>query len=653
ETMQKQKHKAKVKGRESNRRNVAKNEVEEKTHASPIQLDSNLVETRVITDIPPPIATSNEQNANALREDGDKDNYGNRTQGTASPEHQLVKEDVTHSDTCMDNQSVEEVTQEERGNVLDDPKDMNTADTVDHVVIPDSKVEKGVLSSIVSLKNEENSRVSSSSVPSRGLDDSATVSVPVISSSSLKEGSLKYTYPDGQWSPMNTSGKKVYGREFLMKLQSDPKSKIKPINLPDLEVVLKDITKTRSTVEHRFKDTSLGRHDSLFPGFAKSSLSAKVMPPNKKSHSGKPKQGKAVLHLTLSLREDVKLRESEKPWRPSRTNQGPISEEQVKTEQLYKKVRSVLNKLTPQKFDTLVNQVRDLKIDTQERLQGVIDLVFEKAVDEPNFSVAYALMCKELSNIHVTGADSDDSSSANFRKLILTRCQTQFEKNTLDENIRNEKLKEIESCTDPEKKKEFQINFEDEERRIRIRSVGNIRFIGELFKQNMLRDQIMHQCIRHLLSQVDEENLECLCKLLTTIGKVLENKNIDLSDYLKQMQQIANRKGKISSRIRFMLQDVIDLKANNWIPRRDDSNPKTMDQIQREAESERLDIQLGNISLHTPRKDDRTGERKRNRGGVNSGGGNSGSIEDGGWSQPVSRTRQVYSVETAKLKNKP
>ena len=85
-----------------------------------------------------------------------------------------------------------------------------------------------------------------------------------------------------------------------------------------------------------------------------------------------------MIHVSLSLREDVKLRETENAWKPARLLQGNISEEQVKTEVLYKKVRSVLNKLTPQKFATLVNQVRELEIDTQERLQGVIDLVFEK-----------------------------------------------------------------------------------------------------------------------------------------------------------------------------------------------------------------------------------------------------------------------------------
>lgn len=50
------------------------------------------------------------------------------------------------------------------------------------------------------------------------------------------------------------------------------------------------------------------------------------------------------------------------------------------------------------------------------------------------------------------------------------------------------------------------------------------RFIGELYKQQILTTKIMHRCIRHLLDQNDEDNLECLCKLLTTIGKDLEAK---------------------------------------------------------------------------------------------------------------------------------
>ncbi|XP_046742564.1 eukaryotic translation initiation factor 4 gamma 3-like isoform X8 [Diprion similis] len=541
------------------------------------------------------------------------------------------------------------------------PVKITANDVVDHAAIAD---DAEIESAIVAQKNEENAKVSALRAPSDEQQDS----IPIIEkeddnneetdpNKATPKGPapLKYIYKDDQWSPLNKSGKKVYDRDFLIKLQNDPNSKIKPLNLPDLEVVLKENSRNRGAMDLRqLKDVSLGgKYDFPFAPFGKQSQSMRSsVPPKRGSQQGKPKNAKPVIHLSLSLREDVKLRETENAWKPGRMKGSGATdnvEEDAKTEALYKRVRGVLNKLTPQKFNTLVNQVRALQIDSQEKLQGVIDLVFEKAVDEPSFSVAYALMCKELAMMHVSSSDSKagkEESNVNFRKLIITRCQMEFEKNTVDETVKAVKLKEIEECTDPEKKKELQAALDEEERRIRVKSVGNIRFIGELFKQGMLTTNIMHRCIRHLLSQIDEENLECLCKLLSTIGKDLESKSQNLSDYFKQMLDIVNRKsaGKVSSRVRFMLQDVIELRLNKWVPRRDDSNPKTMAEIQKEAETERLDTHMNNTPMNTPRKDDRSNDRKRIRG--------SGPAEEGGWSQPV-RSRQQYSVESAKLKNKP
>lgn len=50
------------------------------------------------------------------------------------------------------------------------------------------------------------------------------------------------------------------------------------------------------------------------------------------------------------------------------------------------------------------------------------------------------------------------------------------------------------------------------------------RFIGELFKLKMLTENIMRDCVSRLLKAKDEDSLECLCRLLTTIGKDLEDK---------------------------------------------------------------------------------------------------------------------------------
>lgn len=56
-------------------------------------------------------------------------------------------------------------------------------------------------------------------------------------------------------------------------------------------------------------------------------------------------------------------------------------------------------------------------------------------------------------------------------------------------------------CSDPEKKLELQANLEEEERKIRRRAVGTVKFIGELFKINMLTGNIIHKCIQTLLDR--------------------------------------------------------------------------------------------------------------------------------------------------------
>ena len=52
--------------------------------------------------------------------------------------------------------------------------------------------------------------------------------------------------------------------------------------------------------------------------------------------------------------------------------------------ELFREVVAILNKLTPQKFKTLIEQIMELKIDTPERLEGVVDRIFEKVIMEDN-----------------------------------------------------------------------------------------------------------------------------------------------------------------------------------------------------------------------------------------------------------------------------
>lgn len=274
-------------------------------------------------------------------------------------------------------------------------------------------------------------------------------------------------------------------------------------------------------------------------------------------------------NINISLRrEDVKLHQAENAWKPSvmaKKTQAEIDE----TDELYRQVRGILNKLTPQNFEVMLNLFKELKIDTIDKLNGVINLVFDKAVNEPSFSIGYACLCRHLSSCQIQV--ESESEKAFFKRTLLSKCQNEFEQNVANKNSAEAALKplteKLAACSiaeNPEQHNEIKASIVEEESSFRRRLVSTVQFIGELYKLDMLTTNIMNSCIRSLVNSQSEEKLECACKLLTTIGEKLETKpadnseqakkkHLDLSDYMKQLRLIVDRKNpqmKVSSRVR-------------------------------------------------------------------------------------------------------
>lgn len=126
---------------------------------------------------------------------------------------------------------------------------------------------------------------------------------------------------------------------------------------------------------------------------------------------------------------------------------------------------------------------------------------------------------------------------------------------------------------------------EEQELKRRRHMLGNVKFIGELFKLDMLNEKIMHECISRLLIPSsdtgipDEDDLETLSKLLRTIGQLLESKSAtakaNMSECFTQLAALS-KNNALSSRIRFMLLDLSELRQCDWVPRRKDNTPQTI-----------------------------------------------------------------------------
>ena len=428
-----------------------------------------------------------------------------------------------------------------------------------------------------------------------------------------KNPKLKYDYKDDQWSPLNPDGKKQYDREFLICLQRDPLSLTKPNNLPAMEIV-KD-------KPNQMGKPQGGPRIDFTPGFVIRTASrgggrdgprtgsrggdgrdrrgegGRGGPGGREGQGNKPRM---VISLP-SISQEVKLNKAENAWKPG-VKDPKVVEEIDEVTKLKKGVLAILNKLCPQKFDVLVEKFTALPITDQSHLQECMELIFEKAVDEPGFSVAYARMCQVLQMKKVL-AENSETETVNFRKLLISRCQKEFDKDYMESLDRDKYRADMAAAQTDDERKQIKAVFEQMEMKLRRRSLGNIRFIGELYKLQMLTARIMHECVKKLLKTTDEESLECLCRLLTTVGQVLDTETKqrlskgpqnglnDLSVYFAEMKKITQDK-KVCSRVRFLMQDVIELRIADWKLRREVAGPKTIEQIHADVAKEELNAKL-------------------------------------------------------------
>lgn len=260
---------------------------------------------------------------------------------------------------------------------------------------------------------------------------------------------------------------------------------------------------------------------------------------------------------------------------------GPIQNHIVEERQdvIFRKVRGILNKITPETFDRLTKELVNVGLNSPRTLRGVIYLLFDKALKDLKYSSLYAKLCQELSE---KAPNFEQEPGPNtFCKFLISKCEDEFErrrKATEDFDSKNELTDE-----------------EYEQKAIaKQKMLGNIKFICELGKKRLLQEEILHECIRGLLSKKKErpiqdqaQDLECLCQIMRTIGSLLDvqaSRNL-MNQYFERID-LFSKKLDLPSRIRFMLRDVIDLRNNNWRPRpfqREDNVPQTLSKLREEA----------------------------------------------------------------------
>lgn len=311
-------------------------------------------------------------------------------------------------------------------------------------------------------------------------------------------------------------------------------------------------------------------------------------------------QNESKLAATMPLTQGLDLKPiatSSTGWKPMSLTQKSQPQPGVSglldPETVQRKVKAALNKMTPENFDKISEQILQIAAQSKDEQDGrtlrqVIQLTFEKATDEAHWAAMYAKFCKrmletmspEVKDVTITDKNGNVvSGGALFRKYLLNRCQEDFERGW---NVDMPEPKEGES-------KETALMSDEYYKAMAVkrRGLGLVQFIGELFKLGMLTERIMHECVRKLLDfkdEPDEAEIESLTKLLRTIGANLdstEKGNAMMNAYFERISNLVET--ELPSRLKFMLLDIIDLRKAKWMSKDGPKGPKTLEEVRAEV----------------------------------------------------------------------
>ena len=237
-----------------------------------------------------------------------------------------------------------------------------------------------------------------------------------------------------------------------------------------------------------------------------------------------------------------------------------------------KKIKGILNRLNTKNFDILSKELLELinqNVSSIDQLNEVVNLIFETALAQPAFCSVYADACvllnsnfKHLLVTQVSDSGESTEIRVGIKKVLLGKCQSEFD--TMGQATRALAANSTLSAE------------EKEALRVKTKSIalGNIKFFGELFKRQIVSENIIHgRALVYLLkldlaSPEHEEELEALCKLFMNCGPYLDNeKQKDRIVLYFGVLNTIRQTPTISNRMKFMIEDVIDFRMNNWVHR--------------------------------------------------------------------------------------
>ena len=295
-------------------------------------------------------------------------------------------------------------------------------------------------------------------------------------------------------------------------------------------------------------------------------------------------------------------------------------------EDIEKKAKALLNKITPDNYKKLRDQVFDV-------MNSVYSKIRDLPSDDPNYSI-YEADCFKFIKVFFKKAILEDryvSTYTNLLRFILdkeydlthsspspTASPSKSEKpkkkkNTRDSKFRLHLIEEAKNTLN-QFTEEFEntgttdLDKSDNEFKYKKRLFGNLKFIAELFKKKLVVKTVPLYVLRLLLgmeadTKCNDFTIEGACTFICKVGARLEkltNKSStgdnpaeeEKGDSENVFTKVINRieelgqSETVDQRIRFIIKNTIEVKEMGWVDKDEQEGPKTKKKIKQEFVSE-------------------------------------------------------------------
>lgn len=212
---------------------------------------------------------------------------------------------------------------------------------------------------------------------------------------------------------------------------------------------------------------------------------------------------------------------------PQNLANSELIEKTKTTPTFLKELQDVLGHVEDDKLFIIMLQLAERVYDSEDQLEGAAELIFEHALEDNEFSLLHAFVCKGLAQV-----SSQNNRTVTFKSLLMSLCQREIEMQRkcatvfrqLHEQVRDWKA-ERNANKALKIKAAFEYNL-----KIHSRAHHVARFFGKLFAVDFIESRFIIEFLANLVSPevISDTSIESFCLLMKNVApKMLTEKNHD------------------------------------------------------------------------------------------------------------------------------